>query len=236
MAAFARKREWARELHKIVSYLDKTTSRPIRKMWPVLEPQEREASIEPIHIQIDSINSAQKRGQLWKDISYCNTKQRVPIARPSRIDWVALCTRVNIWLNVGYSSRLLLCHSSSSVKHQNSKCAHGGWHDWLGSVFTWWRLKEMSDFDSEARVGKPWTSRIESEHFGAFSSNCPVRNGEIDTEEAAWKMREDQTWEREKTHTHALRHSQVRETERAPQKVSYDHKKTNHPIQKRRPG
>jgi len=33
--------------------------------------------------------------------------------------------------------------------------------------------KEMSDFDYEVSVGKPWTSRIERDRFGKFSSNCP---------------------------------------------------------------
>eukprot|EP00978_Attheya_sp_CCMP212_P048218 scaffold487200_cov181-Attheya_sp.AAC.1 len=38
--------------------------------------------------------------------------------------------------------------------------------------------KEMSDLENEARVGKPWTSRMEREQFGEFSSNCPGRNGD----------------------------------------------------------
>eukprot|EP00978_Attheya_sp_CCMP212_P047400 scaffold421345_cov48-Attheya_sp.AAC.3 len=38
--------------------------------------------------------------------------------------------------------------------------------------------KEMSGFDSEASVGKPWTSRIERVRFGTFLSNCPGRNGD----------------------------------------------------------
>eukprot|EP00978_Attheya_sp_CCMP212_P023161 scaffold70284_cov37-Attheya_sp.AAC.2 len=37
---------------------------------------------------------------------------------------------------------------------------------------------KKADFDSETSVGKPWTSRIEIERFGTFSSNCPGRNGD----------------------------------------------------------
>eukprot|EP00978_Attheya_sp_CCMP212_P023714 scaffold73110_cov49-Attheya_sp.AAC.1 len=38
--------------------------------------------------------------------------------------------------------------------------------------------KETLDFNSEASVGKPWTSRIDREQFGTFSSNFPRRNGD----------------------------------------------------------
>eukprot|EP00978_Attheya_sp_CCMP212_P024617 scaffold77626_cov59-Attheya_sp.AAC.1 len=36
----------------------------------------------------------------------------------------------------------------------------------------------MSDFNSETRIRKPWTSRIQREPFEAFSSNCPGINGD----------------------------------------------------------
>jgi hypothetical protein len=38
----------------------------------------------------------------------------------------------------------------------------------------------MSDFDSDAGVEKPWTSRMEREQFGTFSLNCPGQNGDED--------------------------------------------------------
>jgi hypothetical protein len=56
--------------------------------------------------------------------------------------------------------------------------------------------KEMSDSETETRVGKPWTSRIERERFRAFSSNCPGRNS--NATEKAKKGREPREGERRK--------------------------------------
>mmetsp|Transcript_19912 Transcript_19912/g.36125 ORF Transcript_19912/g.36125 Transcript_19912/m.36125 type:complete len:81 (-) Transcript_19912:120-362(-) len=44
------------------SILISTNSHPIPTRRPALEPPGRAASIHPIHLQLDAINSSQKRG------------------------------------------------------------------------------------------------------------------------------------------------------------------------------
>jgi hypothetical protein len=39
-------------------------------------------------------------------------------------------------------------------------------------------LRERYDLDSETRVGKPWSRRIQREQFQRFSSKFPGRNGD----------------------------------------------------------
>jgi hypothetical protein len=51
-------------------------------------------------------------------------------------------------------------------------------------------LNDGSNINSETSLGKPWTSRIEREQFGAFSSNCPGRNGDEVTGKAMEKEAE----------------------------------------------
>jgi hypothetical protein len=50
-------------------------------------------------------------------------------------------------------------------------------------------LNDGSNFNSETRVGTPWSSRIEREQFGAFSSKCPGRNGDEAREKASERER-----------------------------------------------